>query len=904
MFELEDRKLLLLLTSLLLSVMSLLIAADFLLTVPLANLPLLCLWLIDRSKWIDRRTDKDSRQVIGFVLIFLSSLVWALVPWLTAMPHVPLMMLIASTWTAMMLLFTRSELQQTGYLVAAPTVSVALLLTIKSDTILQIENRFFLVVAILSITVYLLFAAKLWLNRVQQREQKSRASRLPKSLSSQLEKTEQAESQIRELGEQVQKLKIDLSAASMAKMEFLSTMSHEIRTPLNGIIPLIDIIMDTELDEFQRDYLSTARTSATQMQKLIDDLLDYSKVEAGKLTVETVGLKLKGVIAEVCAALAPIADNKGLALTVDFDENISPLLQGDPTRIRQVLTNLVSNAIKFSEQGTVTIKVEKVKNFVGKETVKFSVIDEGIGIKQNEIDKLFNAFTQADNSSTRKFGGTGIGLAISHKIVDLMRGSMGVESEYGQGSTFWFELTLSKSATVSDEEEEGDVDVESHQAFILNTDTKLCRLIQVGLTKNQIKSQVSISLQQVLSKIKNAIEMQAQKQLMLFIDFDSNAGEFRKLLSLLDKGNLRDVWICVTSSTLTIAGVRQYKNVQVVSQDFDVETLIAHFEDADGNRQQKQVEPLESGIDALAFEVDGGEVAITGDQAQSTPKIWELENISQKVLLVEDNEVNLKVAQKLMDYIGFPFDVAENGMIALEKAKKQRYRMILMDCQMPVMDGYFCTRRIRQHEEDLQAGHTPIIAMTANAMLGDREKCLDAGMDDYMSKPLNRYILEKTLKKWDPFAQLEEAGKNTGAVAYGVQEEEPQSSETEEAVALGEEEINSKWLDVYMLTDLKEFMGEDIDSLLTLFQEESPQIIKAISHHLGERNFDEVKQLAHTLKSTSANIGAVGLNHFCKKLEKAASQGSFTIMNSTYKKLKKAYEVTIKELHKYQSLES
>lgn len=914
MFELENRKFLLLLASLLLSVMSMLVATDILFVALLANVPLLCLWLLDHIGWIRSKTDKDGEKVIGFALIGLSALAWALLPWTMNALYLSLCLLIALTWAAMMLLFTRFDLAKTGYLTAAPAVSVALLFIVKANAMPQTESRVLLVVAMLAIIAYMLFAVKLWLYRLRQREQKKRSSQLPKSLSSQLAKTEQQQGQIVSLKEQVQKLKIDLSAASMAKMEFLSTMSHEIRTPLNGIIPLIDIIMDTELDEFQRDYLNTARASATQMQKLIDDLLDYSKVEAGKLTVEEVGLKLKKVIEGVCAGLAPVADHKGLALVVDFDENISPLLQGDPTRIRQVLTNLVSNAIKFSEQGTVTVRVQKVKNFVSKEKIRFSVVDEGIGIKKAEVDKLFSAFTQADNSSTRKFGGTGIGLAISHKIVDLMRGVMGVESDYGSGSTFWFELSLAKSATVGEDVTDEDTDIEQHQAFVINTDAKLCRSIQDSLSQNHIKSQVFINLQQALSKIKNAADMQSEKQLILFIDFDSNAGEFRKLLSLLDKGTMNDLWVCVTSSTHNIAGVKQYENIQVVSQEVNIETLIAGFDDADDDQQpvSEQPKPTEVGVDALAFDVNEDELSNLGS-AQPMPKVWDLENVSEKVLLVEDNEVNLKVAQKLMDYIGFPFDVAENGMIALEKVKKQRYRMILMDCQMPVMDGYFCTRRIRQHENDKQIGHTPIIAMTANAMLGDREKCLDSGMDDYMSKPLNRYILEKTLKKWDPLGQLKELSKETGATAYAVQEVEAvpempeelsQEEPAEPQAHLGEEEINSKWLDVYMLTDLKEFMGEDINSLLKLFQEESPQIIETISYHLKERNFDEVRQLAHTLKSTSANIGAVGLNHFCKNLERAATKGSFTIMNTTHKKIKKAYKITIKELKKYKNLNS
>ena len=243
---------------------------------------------------------------------------------------------------------------------------------------------------------------------------------------------------------------------------------------------------------------------------------------------------------------------------------------------------------------------------------------------------------------------------------------------------------------------------------------------------------------------------------MLFIDFDTNAKTLRQLLLLVEKGELDDVWICAITTGGHIAGIKQYKNIQIMQPDKDVELVIGEFERRFFPEEVMQLDEEQAEADTSygdeQIETDESEDDAADDPQDSEEQV-DVSDISETILLVEDNEVNLKVAQKLIDYIGFPFDVAENGMVALNKAKKTRYRLILMDCQMPVMDGYFCTKRIRKYEENNNLNHTPIIAMTANAMLGDKEKCLDAGMDDYMSKPLNRYILEKTLKKWDPLAQ-------------------------------------------------------------------------------------------------------------------------------------------------------
>lgn len=773
-------------------------------------------------------------------------------------------------WVLAILLFKQLEAKETALIVAVPALSVLALFIILPGPDMQVSQpfmfAFFLVLAVLAMA-----SVKLFLYDVAVVQEK-KSEPLPDSIAKQIKRAEEARKQSRQLKEEIKELKVKLSAAEMAKMEFLATMSHEIRTPLNGIVPLLDIVMDTELNDFQKDYLSTAHTSATQMQKLIDDLLDYSKVEAGKLTIEMTALKVRKVIEEVLDNLSASAERKGLEIETDIDDQISPLLRGDPIRLRQVLTNLLSNAIKFSDRGTITISAKKVKNYASKELIRFVIKDEGIGISEDQQDKLFNAFTQGDNSSTRKFGGTGLGLTISQKIVDLLKGSMGVESKKGLGSTFWFEIPFSKSVsdTTSDESE-----INQYQAVLINTNPVLFKRLTADLEHAMVKVQSSLNYQHAMSRIKASRGIKDQKHTLLFIDFDTNAKTFRQILTLVEKGDMNDIWICAVTKGEHIAGVKQYKNIQVIKADQDIEMIIREFERR--FYPDKVSETVSPQRDAMP---------VTEDSSQGHKLTRQkLDQISKTVLLVEDNEVNLKVAQKLIDYIGFPFDVAENGMQALEKAKNTRYRLILMDCQMPVMDGYHSTRRIRRYEEENNLHHTPIIAMTANAMLGDKEKCLEAGMDDYMSKPLNRYLLEKTLKKWDPFANND-----------AVKAEQP--AKTDDAL----KKINPKWLNVKALAEIKEFMGEETDDLLNLFQQETPAMMDKLKSLYKDVDFEQVRQLAHTLKSTGANIGATGFSHFCKKMEVAAIDKEADAVQDNITKVIKSYQLTVAEINKYQNL--
>jgi signal transduction histidine kinase/CheY-like chemotaxis protein len=688
-----------------------------------------------------------------------------------------------------------------------------------------------------------------------------------------------------ELTNQIKQIESELSAASMAKMEFLATMSHEIRTPLNGIIPLLDILLDSELSDFQKDYLSTAHVSAIQMQKLIDDLLDYSKVEAGKLSVEVRGIKILRLMDSIKATYQKAADNKNISLVVKINNNVSPLLRGDPTRIRQVLSNLISNAIKFSSGGTVKISAKKLKDFHDKEVIRFSVADQGIGLDQETMENIFLPFTQEDGSSTRKFGGTGLGLAISKKIVELMHGTIGLKSEKNRGSTFFFDLPLLKSVG---ETQSGITSSSSFQAIIINTNPLLFNKVSKDLKGINVNFQKALGLTQAY-EIYESINKNSDntKNVIMLLDFETAGKQVRSLCEDLEKDNKMDnLHVLILTENKNIAGIPSLKNVKLLSKHDDIEEHL------------NRIEVMQAAQESIAEEV---KASVNTGKVTEDPK--EIENIIPEILLVEDNEINLKVAEKLIQYIGYPFDIAMNGQEALEKVKQNRYRMILMDCQMPVMDGYKCTARVRDYETAAGLNHTPILAMTANAMMGDREKCLDAGMDDYMSKPLNRYILEKTLKKWDPLI-LNKAPSKIQPVQSNITETiQSESSSDKPATSTTENNlgsINSKWLNVKALEEIQEFMGEEIHQLLEMFEQETPKILSSIREGLKNKDHDVVKKKAHMLKSTSANIGANGLSFFSRKMEVAATnKNAISNLVTIFTKLTKAYIITKKEIKKY-----
>lgn len=861
----------------------------------------------------ETRLNYDQRQQIISSFLLVTSVLWAVYMWssLQDYPQTYTLVFVAILLSGLLLFSSLKNKLMIVIPVLAAFCAVFLLVSANPDKIIIITT-------VILVVLFLMFKAP-------QTETQVFTSTVDPVKDDSGEKykmiseIDRLKTKNKDLMEEVRQVKVDLSAAEMAKMEFLATMSHEIRTPLNGIIPLLDILLDSDVTDFQRDYLSTAHVSAIQMQKLIDDLLDFSKVEAGNLSIETKGLKIMRVLEAVKSSYKQAADKKGLKIELEMGRGVSPLLRGDPTRLRQVLSNLMSNAVKFSNNGTIQLVARKLKDSPTKEIIRFEVIDQGVGLDKETADNIFQPFTQEDGSSTRKFGGTGLGLAISKRIIELMHGTISVESSKGKGSNFYFDLPLLKSMG---ETSVGLSEKSPYQAILVNTNPLLFNKMSQNLKQENIPFQKALGLSQAYEIYNSMIKVsESTKNVLVFIDFETAGKQVRTLCSDLQKNSdMKNLTACVITESGHIAGIPQLPNIKLVSKSDSISELLNKLEvlqasldaRAEAEKQSESIttgqnatieEDAESG-DTPARSLETNDVSSVTARTRSAPS----RDVSEKILLVEDNEINLKVAEKLIQYIGYDFDFAINGKEALDKVKDTRYRMILMDCLMPVMDGYRCTENIRKMEEEKGLNRTPILAMTANAMLGDREKCLDAGMDDYMSKPLNRYILEKTLKKWDP---LDSANSNTipDTIAAKTSEEavseEPVSEPVKSEAEPNDEkqnllsEINQKWLNTKSLEKIKEFMGDEVVQLLEMYEKETPVLINKMSGALKDSNFEEIQKMAHMLKSTSANIGANGLSFFSRKMEMAAEITDGSQLNEIYKKIRKSYALTKPEIAKY-----
>jgi signal transduction histidine kinase/CheY-like chemotaxis protein/HPt (histidine-containing phosphotransfer) domain-containing protein len=695
---------------------------------------------------------------------------------------------------------------------------------------------------------------------------------------------------LREVERQLTRAKQEADAATMAKGEFLATMSHEIRTPLNGIIPLLDILLSTPLSDDQRDYLATAYQSGQQLLSIVDDILDYSKIEANKLELESVGLNLREIVDSVTRLLAKNAESKGLRFAAAIEPNVRLAMRGDPVRLRQVLTNLVSNAIKFTERGSVSIEVKKRGETRTHSELLFSVRDTGIGLAPEVQEKLFKPFAQADASTTRVHGGTGLGLVICRRIVELMGGQIGVKSEPGRGSTFWFSVPLLKAI--------GDTapartDVSGSRALIVGTDAAMLRKVGACLSAWGVNFAQTTLPADGLAKLRGAAAMgDSWAHDFLVVDW----GALRNSALSLARNVLRDPALA-RLRVVAISGDEEVPQemrgtarfVALGRQFGDVElrAVLQRLIEVDaGSGLAQPVEQLLQAPGAVAAPPSAPLRA--GTAAATVPPMpasaMAAGPIGGTVLLVEDNPVNRQVAQRLLGLVGVACVVAEHGQQALDRLASDRFDAILMDCQMPVMDGYAATRAIRKMEsEGLRAGRMPVIAMTANAMAGDREKCLAAGMDDYMSKPLNRALLEQTLRKWLPAttATATAIGSPARAVTGPAAASRPQAlsgvlaavASTVRSVPPAIRRDAAPAIDGEVVRDLMEMMGSEFSDLVRVYLEDTPKSLAALARAAASGRVEGLVGPAHSLKSTSANLGALALSEMAKGIEQGARQG-------------------------------